>query len=101
MQPQTNCRDMDKFVLWWSWENKVEQNIFKIFRLWAHEPVMKQGPHYRCKAAIVSFKSFGVWIFSIDTNSSDYNAHQWVGRSTVQPVCNDHLNNKIYYLWFI
>ena len=20
---------------------------------------------------------------------------------TVQPVCNDHLDNKIYYLWFI
>ena len=21
--------------------------------------------------------------------------------ATVNPVCNDHLNNKIYYLWFI
>ena len=21
--------------------------------------------------------------------------------STVKPVCNDHLYNKIYYLWFI
>ena len=24
-----------------------------------------------------------------------------VKRSTVKPVCNDHLCNKIYYLWFI
>ena len=22
-------------------------------------------------------------------------------QSTVKPVCNDHLYNKIYYLWFI
>ena len=21
--------------------------------------------------------------------------------NTVKPVCNDHLNNKIYYFWFI
>ena len=29
----------------------------------------------------------------------DYeNVHK---RVTVKPVCNDHLYNKIYYLWFI
>ena len=22
-------------------------------------------------------------------------------KNTVKPVCNDHLSNKIYYLWFI
>ena len=24
-----------------------------------------------------------------------------VNMNTVKPVCNDHLYNKIYYLWFI
>ena len=25
----------------------------------------------------------------------------WIGLDTVKPVCNDHLYNKAYYLWFI
>ena len=25
----------------------------------------------------------------------------WNDVTTVKPVCNDHLSNKIYYLWFI
>ena len=31
-----------------------------------------------------------------------YRSCVWLfGYSTVKPVCNDHLYNKIYYLWFI
>ena len=33
-----------------------------------------------------------------------HNAVHWMDQSstiTVKPVCNDHLYNKIYYLWFI
>ena len=29
------------------------------------------------------------------------NRHRRVDHTTVKPVCNDHLYNKIYYLWFI
>ena len=28
-------------------------------------------------------------------------AIEHVQSDTVKPVCNDHLYNKIYYLWFI
>ena len=24
-----------------------------------------------------------------------------IGTDTMEPICNDHLHNKIYFLWFI
>ena len=30
-----------------------------------------------------------------------YSAYQFKNKNTVKPVCNDHLSNKMHYLWFI
>ena len=43
--------------------------------------------------------TFSVWDFAGQTVY--YNTHQVLNKCTVEPVCNDHLYNKIYYLWFI
>ena len=38
--------------------------------------------------------------YSFNIKSVDCAWEHWVG-VTVKPVCNDHLYDKIYYLWFI
>ena len=37
-----------------------------------------------------------------NTNNTQVFMYVWCSQSgTVKPVCNDHLSNKIYYMWFI
>ena len=58
----------------------------------------------------VSMNNQAAFCFSADTNviqiihqlDSIYNnVNHFLDMNTVKPVCNDHLYNKIYYLWFI
>ena len=35
------------------------------------------------------------------THSTLWSGDKTILHNTVKPVCNDHLYNKIYYLWFI
>ena len=37
----------------------------------------------------------------VDVSVEQGDSHQLEMTNTVKPVCNDHLWNKSYYLWFI
>ena len=43
----------------------------------------------------------GYFIFNQWMMYMEYNIHMILPEITVKPVCNDHLYNKMYYLWFI
>ena len=46
-----------------------------------------------------------LWYFGFQIDLGGVNTLRhgfaWIEQNTVKPVCNDHLYNKIYYLWFI
>ena len=40
-------------------------------------------------------------VISQEATETLIHENEFENHTTVIPVCNDHLSNKIYYLWFI
>ena len=86
-----------------SWDWSVSHNGFRcaFSQFWLLE--INKLPKLNDPAFASKSKS------SFSTNLNFMSLRCWVGHgkthlcipNTVKPVCNDHLYNKIYYLWFI
>ena len=89
--------------------------IWKLFsRYWFFARGIHRWPYKGQWRGAFMFSLIGTWLSGWVTNgeAGDLRRHPahydvivmvtlLINRYTVKPVCNDHLYNKIYYLWFI
>ena len=68
---------------------------------WAETTARRDKRHLRLGIWCDLYKRFYGSVDQGPFPQTDYELTPQIVRNIGKPVCNDHLSNKIYYLWFI